>query len=257
MQGIIFSGATYKSFQHNNISDLANILHEHASQYSRVLIVTEGIFSMDGDIAPLDKIIELKYQHPNVFIMIDEAHSIGVLGKTGRGCVEHFGVDPQDVDLWMGTLSKSLASCGGFIAGSHELIQSLRQTCAGFIFSAGISPANTAAALASLNIIQKEPERVTKLIQLSHHMLEQLNSYGVHTGESQGTPIIPIITGEDEKAINLSLSLMDRGIYALPIVYPAVNRGMARVRLFLSQDHTTDMLTEAAKIIYEGYSALK
>ncbi|MCB1480568.1 MAG: aminotransferase class I/II-fold pyridoxal phosphate-dependent enzyme, partial [Rhodobiaceae bacterium] len=163
-QGALLSGARAHPFPHNNLDALDNILQRQRKQARRTLIVVEGIYSMDGDIPDLPRLIEMKERHA-ALLMVDEAHSLGVLGKTGRGIAEHFGADPKAVDLWMGTLSKSLASCGGYIAGSSDLVNYLRRTAPGFVYSVGISPANGAAALAALRKIAKTPERVETLRQ--------------------------------------------------------------------------------------------
>lgn len=250
LQGAIFSGAARIAFPHNDYVALEKILETHREQYKKVLIVSEGIFSMDGDIPDVLRLIALKARF-ETFLMLDEAHSIGTLGKTGGGIREYFDLDPKKVDIWMGTLSKAFASCGGYIAGSSELIEHLKYNAAGFVYSAGISPANTAAALAALQLMKQQPERVTTLQKRHTLLLSLLKNAGIPTGNSNNTPIIPIVTGDEQAAIELSLSLKAHNIYAVPIVYPAVEKGLARVRLFINCLHTEEQLYYTVQTIKE------
>lgn len=252
LQGAIFSGATRIAFPHNDCAALEKILQKNRSQYEKVLIVSEGIFSMDGDIPDVPGLVALKKQYA-AFLMIDEAHSIGTLGKTGAGIREHFNLKPTDVDIWMGTLSKAFASCGGYIAGSSELIEHLKYNAAGFVYSAGISPANTAAAYAAIQLMKKKPERLATLHKRHSLLLSLLKEAGIPTGDSFNTPIIPIITGDDLAALNLSIALKDHKIFAIPIFYPAVEKGKARVRLFINSLHTESQIIFTAKTIKETY----
>ncbi len=164
VQGAVLSGARRRAFPHNDWRSLDKLLEELRPTYRRVAIAIEGVYSMDGDIADVPRFIEVKKRH-KAFLYVDEAHSLGVLGAGGRGVSEHFGIHPKDVDIWMGTLSKSLGSCGGYIAGSPALVEYLKYTAPGFVFAAGMSPANTAAALASLRLLEAEPQRVARLHQ--------------------------------------------------------------------------------------------
>ncbi|HHP7230526.1 MAG TPA: aminotransferase class I/II-fold pyridoxal phosphate-dependent enzyme [Xenococcaceae cyanobacterium] len=236
-EGCRLSNATKLEFPHNDYQQLANILEQHRYQYEKVLIAIEGIYSTDGDIAPLPEIITLKKQY-QTFLLVDEAHSIGVLGTTGRGIGEYYNVNRDDVDLWMGTLSKSLASCGGYIAGCQELIEYLKYTAPGFVFSVGMSPANTAAALSALKLLQQQPERVVRLQARSKFFLELAKSKGFNTGNSHNSPIIPIIIGEPQKAIALSQQMFTKGINVQPMIYPSVPYDAARLRFFLTSLHT-------------------
>ena len=174
--------------------------------------------------------------------MIDEAHSIGVLGDHGRGIGEHFGIDPTGVDLWMGTLSKSFASCGGYIAGSHALVEYLKCTSPGYIYSIGMSPPNTASALAALQVLKAEPERVTQLHQRSHFFLQLAHENGLDTGMSQGSAVIPIIVGESLNALRLCHALFQEGINVQPMIYPVVPKNAARLRFFMSCLHTEEQI---------------
>jgi 8-amino-7-oxononanoate synthase len=239
--GATLSGSQRMSFPHNNWEALDNLLYEYRSNFRRTVIIIEGAYSMDGDIPDLPKFIEVKKRH-KAFLMIDEAHSIGVLGKHGHGVGEHFGVNPSDVDLWMGTLSKAFSSCGGYIAGCKALVEYLKYTAPGFVYSVGISPPNAAAALASIRVLLAEPERVTKLHQQAHRFLELARAQGLNTGTSQDTPIIPIIIGGSLPCIQLSQILAQRGINVLPMIYPSVAEEASRLRFFISCTHTNEQI---------------
>jgi 7-keto-8-aminopelargonate synthetase-like enzyme len=194
---------------------------------------------MDGDIANLPKFIELKKRYKTA-LMIDEAHSIGVLGKSGHGIGEYFGVNPTDVDLWMGTLSKSFASCGGYIAGNHALIEYLKYTAPGFVYSVGISPPNAAAALAAIRLLNVEPERVELLHQRAKLFLQLAKERGLNTGLSYDSAVIPVIIGNSLQCIQLSQALFYRGINVQPVIYPAVSEQTARLRFFMSCTHSEE-----------------
>ena len=238
IQGALLSGAKRMHYPHNNCDYLESILLKHRLKYERVLIVTEGLFSMDGDIAPLKKLIEIKNKY-KAFLMVDEAHSIGVLGAKGLGIREHCQIEANEVDIWMGTLSKTLAGCGGYIAGSHALIEQLRYYAPGFIFSVGLSPALAAASLAALNILREEPERVKQLRANSQLFLTLCQERKYNTGNAVGYGIIPIIMGNSIAVIKLANQLYGLGIQAQPIIYPAVTKSLARLRFFISSAHTS------------------
>ncbi len=236
-EGCNLSGATVIDFPHNDTQALEAILERERTKYQKVLIAVEGIYSTDGDLAPLPEIVELK-QHYQTFLLVDEAHSIGVLGLSGGGIREHFDLQPTDVDLWMGTLSKSFASCGGYIAGCSELIQYLKYTAPGFVFSVGMSPANTASALAAIALLKSEPERAIKLQSRAKFCLSLAKSKGFNTGKNADSPVIPIIVGEPNKAVRLSQLLQQQGINVNPMVYPSVPYDAARLRFFVTCLHT-------------------
>jgi 7-keto-8-aminopelargonate synthetase-like enzyme len=206
-------------------------------QFERALIVVEGHYSMDGDYPDLPRLLELKSRH-DAWLMVDEAHSLGVLGRQGRGIAEHFGVDPRRVDIWMGTLSKTLAGCGGYIAGSTELVEYLRLTVGSFVFSVGIPPAVAAAAHKALEILHREPERVHRLQGNGAHFSALARRRGLDTGTGMGTAICPIMVGDSLPAVALSQRLLERGINVLPVTHPAVPAKAARLRFFLSAMHT-------------------
>jgi 8-amino-7-oxononanoate synthase len=242
LQGCRLSQATYLSFPHNNWQALDMILRESRPRFRRALVVIEGLYSMDGDIPDLPEFIKIKKRH-GAFLMVDEAHSIGVLGKRGRGIGEHFGINPADVELWMGTLSKSFASCGGYIAGSRALIEYLKYTAPGFVYSVGMSPPNVAASLAAIRLLRKEPQRVTRLHEISglFHLLAR--EKGLNNGaDSSDSPVIPVIIGDSLKAIRLSQALLRQEIDVLPMVYPAVPDNSARLRFFVNCTHTPEQI---------------
>ncbi len=195
VQGAMLSGATHRAFAHNDWQALDALLSEVRHRYRRVLIAIEGVYSMDGDFPELPRFVELRKKHKTL-LLVDEAHSLGTMGATGRGIGEHWGVTRTDVDLWMGTLSKSLASCGGYIAGSTELVEYLKYTAPGFVYSVGLSPPNAAAALAALTVLRREPQRVARLRELATLFLKLARERGLDTGSAAGTPVVPVIVGK-------------------------------------------------------------
>ncbi|MCL4169997.1 UNVERIFIED_CONTAM: hypothetical protein GTU68_054037, partial [Idotea baltica] len=195
IQGCKLSGALRRAFPHNDAEACGKLLEKYRHEYRKVLIVLEGVYSMDGDFADIRPFVELREKH-KTYLMIDEAHSIGTMGPTGRGMSEYWDVDPKRVDLWMGTISKALGSCGGYIAASREIIEYLKYTAPTFVFSGGVSPANTAAGLAALRLLDAEPERVAKLHANAELFLSLVQEAGFDTGPSAGSPVIPIITGD-------------------------------------------------------------
>lgn len=241
LEGIKLAGSARRSFPHNDHQSLDKLLSEIRGQFERVLIVVEGHYSMDGDIPDLPALIDIKRRH-KAFLMVDEAHALGVLGATGKGLHEYYGVAGKDVDIWMGTLSKTLAACGGYIAGCRALIEHLKYAAPGFVYSVGISPPLAAAALAALKIMLKEPGRVARLQENGQTFLKLAIEAGLNTGHSRGFAIVPVITGSSLKAAKLSNALFERGINVQPIVYPAVEEKAARLRFFLSSMHTKQQI---------------
>jgi 8-amino-7-oxononanoate synthase len=237
LMGAQLSGAKRLSFPHNDPSSLDRMLSEYRRNYERVLIVIEGLYSMDGDFPDLPEFIALKLKH-RAFLMVDEAHSFGVLGESGLGLRDHYKVEGTAVDIWMGTLSKTLAGCGGFIAGESALIDHLKFLVPGFLYSVGMPPQVAAPSLEALSILRKEPERVQRLQKISQYFLEKAKMAGINTGHSQGMAIIAAITGKSQTAAKLSNALFNRGINVQPIMYPVVAEKSARLRFFLSSEHT-------------------
>lgn len=252
-QGCLLSQATALEFRHNDWQTLDRLLGEHRHQYQKVLIAIEGIYSTDGDIAPLPEIIAIKKRY-QTFLMVDEAHSIGVIGDRGGGIREYFQVSSDDVDLWMGTLSKSFASCGGYIAANRAIVKYLKYTAPGFVFSVGMSPANTAAALAAIRLLRSEPERVTQLQARAKLFLTLAQEFRLNTGSSQDSAIVPIIVGEPRKAVELAEALFRRGINVHPMVYPSVPYNGARLRFFLSSTHTEAQIRLTLNTLVEELS---
>jgi 8-amino-7-oxononanoate synthase len=246
MQGAEFSGARRLVFPHNDWSALDGMLARVRTQHRRVLIVIEGIYSADGDVPDLARFVEVKERH-HAMLMVDEAHSLGVLGATGRGITEHFGIDARRVDILMGTLSKSLASCGGYIAGGAALVEYLKYTSPGFVFSVGMTPGNAAAALAALHKLEAEPERVARLHERAARFLALCKAAGFDTGASAGTPVVPVIVGESLRAARLSAMLFDAGINVQPMVAPSVADDQARLRFFVASTHTEEQLRLAVE----------
>jgi 7-keto-8-aminopelargonate synthetase-like enzyme len=255
VEGAKLSGATRRPFPHDDAGALDDILAATRHQYRRVLIVIEGAYSQDGDIADLPAVIAVKKRH-RALLMVDEAHSLGVLGATGAGIGEHFDVNRADVEMWSGTLSKSLASCGGYVAGSRALIQYLKYTTPGFIFSAGMTPPNAAAALAALRQMRAEPEALTALQANADLFLDLAREAGINTGDSNGTPIIPCIVGDSLKTLKLSGALLRRGINVNPILYPAVPEELARLRFFVTSCHSAEQIRYAVKALAEELELL-
>jgi len=256
VQGAVHSGARRRPFPHNDWEAADWILNKHRGEYRRVLLAIEGAYSMDGDFPDLPKFIEVKKRH-KALLMVDEAHSIGVLGATGRGIGEHFNVDRRDVEIWMSTLSKALGSCGGYISGSKELVEYLKYTLPFLVFSAGISPANSAAALAALRLLDREPQRVERLRQNSKLFLDLAKERGFDTGMSFGTAVVPIILGNSILALQMSKAMFDRGISVQPILHPAVAEEAARLRFFISATHTEEQIRYTADALMESWKQLQ
>ncbi|HWI87598.1 MAG TPA: aminotransferase class I/II-fold pyridoxal phosphate-dependent enzyme [Sphingomonas sp.] len=246
VQGALASGAQRIAFPHNDMDELERLLGAARGNVARTLIVVEGHYSMDGDVPDLARLIAIAKAH-GAHLMVDEAHSLGVLGARGLGIAEHAGVNPNDVDIWMGTLSKTLSGCGGYIAGSAELIDYLKSSAPGFVYSVGLPPPIAAAALASLEIMQAEPERVAKLQANGAHFLREARKHGLDTGASIGAAIVPVMTGSSIVAARAADRLFDLGINVQPIIYPAVPEQAARLRFFLSSLHDTGQLDRVAE----------
>lgn len=249
-EGIKLSGATRRAFAHNDPEALERLLGEIRGNFERVLIVVEGLYSMDGDIPDLPRFIDIKQRH-KAFLMVDEAHSLGVLGATGRGIREHFDIPSKAVDIWMGTFSKALAGCGGYIAGEKALVEHLRYAAPGFVYSVGIAPALAAASIAAIKIMLQEPERVSALRKQAGYFLETARAAGIDTGHSQGYAVIPAIYGSSLKATKSSNALFKHGFNVQPIIYPAVEEGIARLRFFICCLHTNEQIDSVISRIVE------
>jgi acyl transferase domain-containing protein/7-keto-8-aminopelargonate synthetase-like enzyme/NAD(P)-dependent dehydrogenase (short-subunit alcohol dehydrogenase family) len=255
IQGAKLSGAKRRPFPHNDWEALDRMLTNLRPHYRRVLIAIEGTYSMDGDIPELPKFIEVKKKH-KALLLVDEAHSAGVVGPTGRGVGEYFNVNRADVDMWMGTLSKSFASCGGYIAGSKALVEYLKYTTPGFVYSVGIPPPNAAAALAATQQMLKHPERSKKAKDNAAYFVKLLKERGINTGMTKDTAVVPAIVGNSVLCLQLSDSLKKRGINVQPILYPAVEEDQARLRFFLSSLHQESQLLHTANVLKEELERL-
>lgn len=255
-QGALLSGAKRLSFAHNDWQKVNQILDERRHNFEKVVIVTEGIYSMDGDYPPMDRLVALRDKH-KVLLMVDEAHSMGVLGANGFGIREHFDLAASDVDIWMGTLSKSFCGCGGYIAGERALIEYLKFTAGGFVYSVGMPPPVAAAALAAIQLMREEPERVTRLQKCGRLFVELARAKGLDTGYAEGYAVVPIIVGGSVKAGQMANALFDRGINVQPIVYPAVEERVARLRFFLCADHTEEQIHSTIDAVAEELDKLE
>jgi len=253
VMGGVLSGARRLAFPHNDYDALDRILGENRGRVERAMILVEGAYSMDGDLPDLPRLIALRDQH-QCWLMVDEAHSYGVLGSTGRGLAEEWGVDPRQVDISMGTLSKSLASCGGFVAGSRVLVDLLRTFAPGLLmYSTGISPANAAAALAALELLLAEPERVARLRHNASCFCAVARARGLDIGLASGVvPIVAVMVGQDQKAFAIAGRLHREGIIAHPIVHPVVPPNSARIRFFITARHTEAQFDRALGIVADA-----
>ncbi len=233
-------------YKHNKIDSLENEL-KYLPNDKIKLIVVDGVFSMEGDIAKLREIVKVAKKY-SASVMVDEAHSIGVMGKNGSGIASHYGLT-NNVDLIMGTFSKSLASVGGFIAADFETINYLKHNSRSLIFSASISPANAASALAALEVMKNEPERIEKLWENTHYAMRRLRDYGFDIGKTE-TPIIPIFIRDDIKTFTLAKMLLDDGVFVNAIVSPAVRSDASLIRFSLMATHSIKQIETAIKKIY-------
>ncbi|MDP8955964.1 MAG: glycine C-acetyltransferase [Actinomycetota bacterium] len=243
IDGARLSKAEIKVFPHKEVGAADELLSETKGPGRRQLLITDGVFSMDGDIAPLPDLVQVAEKHEAI-MMIDDAHASGVLGKGGKGTVSHFGLDPSRIDVQVGTLSKAIGVMGGFIAGREHLIQWLVNRGRPFLFSTSAPPAVTAACIAALDVMEEEPERIDRVWERTRFFKKGLHDMGFDTGDSE-TPITPVIAGDEVKAVELSSLLWEEGVFTPAIVYPTVAKGRARVRTIVTADHTEEDLSEA------------
>jgi len=244
IDGCILSGARHKTFLHNDMNSLERILADSDDFVNKIVIV-DGVYSMEGDVANLPEISRLAKKY-NAKVMVDEAHSIGVLGKTGHGIEEHFGLK-NAVDIHMGTLSKAIPSVGGYIAGNKDMIDYLKHNSRPFIFSAPLPPVTAAVAKAALEVIEDEPERIEKLRKNIVKFKEGIRSMGYNIGNST-TAIVPLIIGDEEETLELCKMVNDEGIFICPIVFPAVPKGTNRLRSHVLTTHTDEDIEKALEI---------
>lgn len=244
IDGCRLSRATIVPYKHNDVDDLRRRIAEN-SPFNRALLVTDGVFSMDGDLAPLDKLVEAAEEH-NLIFMVDDAHGEGVLGRGGRGIVDHFDLHGR-IDVEMGTLSKAFGVVGGYIAGKQIIVDWLRQRGRPFLFSSAVTPADVAACIAAVDIMEESTELVDKLWRNGDNFKQGMKNLGFDIGVSQ-TPITPVMLGEAPLAQKFSQHLFEAGVFATAIGFPTVPRGKARIRVMLSAAHSQDDLDEALEI---------
>ena len=231
------SGSDVVFFRHNDLDHLDQLLSERRPLYKTALIVAESLFSMDGDIVDLPRLVEMKKNH-DTWLLLDEAHSIGTLGQEGRGLCEHTGVDPNEVDLIIGTLSKSFATCGGFVCARASVIKWFRHTLPGFVYSVGLSPVISAAALAAVELAQTESWRIARLRQNSELFIELAREAGLDTGPAIGCGVVPILFRDSYETLAASQYLYAHGFYVPPIIQVGVPKDQPRLRFFLSANHS-------------------
>ncbi len=247
IDGMRLSSAKKYVFNHMSTEDLDNKLKEYRKEGKRSLVVTDGVFSMDGDIAKLKELSEMREKH-DTMLYVDDAHGEGVLGKNGRGIVDHFNLQGK-VDVEMGTFSKAMGSMGGFVAGSSELIDLLRQKARPFLFSSGLNPADAASVMKAIEILEKDDSLIRKLWKNTEILQSGLKNAGFRLTNTK-TPITPVVTGDEKKTVEMSRILYrDEGIFASPIVFPTVAKGVARIRLMPSAVHSEEQM----KITVEGF----
>lgn len=246
VDGCRLSRADFRRYRHLDMKALERYLIYHSENHEetgRKLIVTDGVFSMDGDIAPLDKIVSLAKEH-DCMLMVDDAHGTGVLGASGKGTAEHLGIAVEDIDIYMGTLGKAFGSYGAYVAGSRELIDYLINKARSFIYSTALPPSMAAAAIAAIEIMEDEPERRERLLANAAIMRDGLKGLGFEIMDSH-TQIIPILTVDSEIACEMMELLMDEGVYALAIRPPSVPEGTSRLRVTVTSEHSQEDLSKA------------
>lgn len=256
VEGAKLSGATCLLFPHNDFEVLETMLRENRSSFRRALIAIEGLYSMDGDVPDMPRVLALKRRY-DAWLMVDEAHSDGVLGQRGRGIAEEQGIDPTEVEIWMGTLSKAFASTGGYIAGSKALIEFLKVYSPGFVYSVGMPPAMAAAALASLRVLEQEPQRVAALRANGAMFLQRARTAGLDVGQSIGASVISIMTGDTLTTVVLANRLLEQGLYVTPIIFPAVGEKQGRLRFFITARHSAEQIEKAVEITAQELSRLR
>jgi glycine C-acetyltransferase len=254
IDGCRLSGARIIRFAHADVDDLRRVLKEHRADYPRALVVTDGVFSMDGDIAPLDQIYEAAREF-NAVLMVDDAHGEGVLGRGGRGIVDHFGLHGK-VDVEIGTLSKAFGVVGGVVAGNKLVVEWLRQRGRPFLFSSAMTVPDVAACLASLDLLEESTELVDRLWENTRYFKEEMQRLGFDTGSSV-TPITPVMLGEAPLAQQFSRDLFENGVFAMAIGYPTVPQGKARIRVMISASHQKDDLDQGLEAFCKVGRSLK
>jgi 8-amino-7-oxononanoate synthase len=254
--GAQLCGATRRPFPHNDMNALSEILAATRDGFDRVLIVSEGLYSMDGDGPDLGRLADIKEQF-DCWLMVDDAHALGVLGKTGKGIFEMADVDPNRVDIWLGTLSKTLVSCGGYVAGNHALVDYLKLAAPGMVYSVGLPAPAAIAALTAIVLMRREPERVARLQANGQLFLRKAREVGLDVGTSWGYAVTPVVPGDSVRTLRLAERLLKRGYNACPIVPPGVPEQSARLRFFISSEHTAEDIEGAVAATREELTWLE
>jgi len=255
ISGILGSKAESVAFRHNDMDHLQSLLKKSRSNYRNCLIVVESLYSMDGDIANLPELLKLKDRF-GCWLLVDEAHSIGVLGKNGRGLSEHFGEDPRRIDIIIGTLSKTFASCGGFICAQEMVLEWMRYTLPGFVYSVGLPPVVAAATQAALEVIVAEPERVAALQNNAQRFLTKAKGAHLATSSAVGEGIIPVLFPDLKSTMEGAAFLLKHGIYAPPIVQMGVPKELPRIRFFISARHKPEDIDRTVSALENFFAAL-
>jgi len=252
LSGCQLSGARRFSFPHNDYEALDRMLADHRGSFERAIVLVEGVYSMDGDIPDIPKLIEIKNRH-KAFLMVDEAHSMGIIGSKGMGVTDYFNVKGSEIDILFGSMSKSFATCGGFVAGPQPMVDLLKYHAPGvLLYGAAPTPANTAAGLEALRIMRAEPERALRLQDNARYFVKQANALGLDTYDSKDSGVVPIMAPDSEVALWLSCKLFEQGICAYPMLYPIVPRDKSRLRFFLNTFHTKEQIDKTVNQIAEN-----
>ncbi|MEA3352031.1 MAG: aminotransferase class I/II-fold pyridoxal phosphate-dependent enzyme [Chloroflexota bacterium] len=253
IDGMRLTKADRAIYKHKDVDDLARIMAEaetHQPAYNHIWIITDGVFSMDGDLAPLPEIADIAAQH-GAGVYVDDAHGEGVLGEGGRGIVNHFGLTSNEIHAEMGTFSKAFGIVGGHISGSDELIKFAMNKSRTWLLSGAVPPGVAAATIAAIDVMESDPGRVERVWENRNYFIDKMKSLGFDTGHSE-TPIVPIMCGDSKTAKQLADFVWDESIYVLPIVFPMVARGLARIRVQLCTEHTKAQLDEAVEAFKKG-----
>src|SRR6201996_1865126 len=254
--GARLSGARTFTYPNGGWDGLDEMLDKERAGFRRGLIVAEGVYSMDGQILDLKRAVETKKRH-DLLLMVDEAHSFGIVGPPGRGVCEAAGLPVDSIDVYMGTLSKTLASSGGYIAGDAGLIEYMRFLCPGLVFSVGLSPSDTASAIAALDILEREPHRPRRLRDRARFFRQVARECGLTIGGDEESPVASLVVGDDKMAVALSHNLLEHGIEVQPIVRPAVSATTARLRFFLTANHTEEQIQETVPVVAQELEKLR
>lgn len=242
LAGCKMTAARRFSFPHNDYDALDKLLAQHRDKYERAIVLIEGVYSMDGDIPDVPRIIEIKNRH-KAFLMVDEAHSMGVIGPRGLGVTDYFGISGREIDILFGSMSKSFGTCGGYVAGPKPLIAILKNYAPGvLLYGAAPTPANTAAGLETLRIMRSEPERALRVQSNAAYFIEKAKAAGLNTYHSKDSGVVPVMMRDSELALWLSIQLFDAGICSFPMLYPIVPRDLSRLRFFMNTNHTREQI---------------